>query len=126
MTLEEYVKKHLEDMAAKDDNFKARYEDKGKSMKECLQYITEQARKKAVNGCAAIADEDVASWAVHYYQEKECKPMGGVQAKVTTAPTSKPAPVSKPVEKPLKAKPKAKKESETKQKAVELDLFGGF
>lgn len=122
MTLEEFVKQHLDDMASKDENFKARYEDKNKSMKECLQYIMEQAKEQAKNGnCVAIASEDVANWAAHYYQEKDCKPKGNVQAKVTTAPAQPKAEVRQTA----KPKPKAKKK-ENKTKAVELDLFGGF
>lgn len=123
MTLEEYVKKLLEGMASNDANFRERYEDKDKSMKECLQYIMEQAKERAKNGsCVAIADENVANWAVHYYQEKDCKPKGNVQAKVV-APTEPTEPKAKPITMP---KPKAKKQTETKQKAMELDLFGGM
>lgn len=127
MTLEEYVKKHLEEMASNDENFKARYEDKEKSLKECLQYITEQAMKQAVNGCAAITDEDVANWAVHYYQEKDCKPKANVQAKVATSPVeNKPKAEVKAIKSKSQPKPKAKKQTENKAKAVELDLFGGM
>lgn len=124
MTLEEFVKNHLEDMASKDDNFRERFEDKDKSLKECFEYIMEQAKERAKKGnCVAIASEDVANWAVHYYQEKDCKPKGNVQAKVV-------APPSDPTKQAKKAitmlKPKAKKQTETQQKAMELDLFGGM
>lgn len=122
MTLEEFVKNHLEDMASNDANFRERYEDKDKSLKECLQYITEQAREQAVSGCAAIASDDVANWAVHYYQEKDCKPKCNVQAKVSAVPSAPKADVKAE----RTSTPKPKKRTETKAKAVELDLFGGF
>lgn len=124
MSLQEYLEKHLGEMASADDNFKARYEDKDKSMKECLQYITEQAKKQAVDNCAAIADEDVLNWATHYYQEKDCKPKASIQAKVV-ASSSKPKAEVKQMN-VAKPKPTAKKKEEKKSKAVELDLFGGF
>ena len=124
MTLEEYVKNHLEDMASKDANFRERFEDEEKSMKECLQYIMEQAKERAKNGsCVAIADEDVANWAVHYYQEKDCKPKGNVQAKVVAPPSEPTKQAATTVTMP---KSKAKKLTETQQKAMELDLFGGM
>lgn len=124
MTLQEYLEKHLGEMASVDENFKARYEDKDKSMKECLQYITEQAKKQAVGNCATIADEDVLNWAIHYYQEKDCKPKASIKAKVVVPP-SKPKAEIKQMN-VAKPKPTAKKKEEKKPKAVELDLFGGF
>ena len=68
MTLQEYLETKLGEMASQDPNFRERYEDKKKSMKDCLLYVTQQARKQAIRGCAAISDEDVLQKAVHYYQ----------------------------------------------------------
>lgn len=87
MTLQEYITTKLGSMAQVDPNFKERYEDKSKSMNDCLKYITQETKKQAVNNCAAISDEDVLQMAVHYYQEKDVKPKEtAVQAKVTTIP----------------------------------------
>lgn len=42
---------------------------KDKTITECFQYVKEQARKKATNGCAMIEDAVVYGWAHHYYIE---------------------------------------------------------
>lgn len=121
--LRDYITEQLNNMAAQDENFKARYEDKDKSMDECVKYIFEQAKKQAENNCAAIDNDEVLNWAVHYYQEKDCKPKNSVMAEVKTSSqvsTSKVQATSKVQSK--KAAPKAKK-TEAKGKAVELSLF---
>ena len=127
--LRDYITEQLKDMAAKDENFKARYEDKDKSMDECVKYIFEQAKKQAENNCAAIDNDEVLNWAVHYYQEKDCKPKGNVVAKVkasapavTSTVPAKPQPKKKTEPKAKKAESKAKK-AESKAKFIELNLF---
>ena len=57
MTIQEYLEKKLGEMAQQDANFRERYEDKQKSLKNCILYIKQQAHKQAVNGCAAISDD---------------------------------------------------------------------
>lgn len=42
-----------------------------KSIEKMFSYIRNQAKKKAVNGCAVISDTEVFGWAVHYYDEEE-------------------------------------------------------
>lgn len=118
--LRDYITEQLKDMAAQDENFKARYEDKDKSMDECVKYIFEQAKKQAENNCAAIDNDEVLNWAVHYYQEKDCKPKGNVVAKESSPVLKKPLP-AKPQPK-KKTAPKAKK-AESKAKFIELNLF---
>ena len=41
-----------------------------KSIDKMFSYIRNQAKKKAVNGCAVISDTEVFGWAVHYYDEE--------------------------------------------------------
>ena len=119
--LRDYITEQLKDMAAQDENFKARYEDKYKSMDECVKYIFEQAQKQAENNCAAIDNDEVLNWAVHYYQEIDCNPKGNIVAKVKASSPVVASPVpAKP--KPKKTAHKAKK-AEPKAKAVELSLF---
>ena len=119
--LRDYITEQLKDMAAQDENFKARYEDKDKSMDECVKYIFEQAQKQAENNCAAIDNDEVLNWAVHYYQEIDCKPKGNIVAKVKASSPVVASPVpAKP--QPKKTAHKAKK-AEPKAKAVELSLF---
>lgn len=42
-----------------------------KSIDKMFSYIRNQAKKKAVNGCAVISDTEVFGWAVHYYDEED-------------------------------------------------------
>lgn len=130
MTAQEYLEAKLGEMASQDPNFRARYEDEQKSMNDCIRYITQQAQKQAVNGCAAISDDEVLQMAVHYYQEKDVNPTKGCtpRAEVTTSKTekpkqeAKPQPVLIPEPKP-RAKKKAKKGSDN---SLQLDLFEGM
>lgn len=121
MTLQEYLETKLGEMASQDPNFRERYEDKKKSMTNCLCYVTQQARKQAIKGCAAISDEDVLQMAVHYYQEKDVNPTKDTpQAKIVAAPKEdKPQPVLIP-------KPQPKKKAKKVDNSLQLDLFGGM
>lgn len=125
-TLLDYIKKYLEQMASEDDNFKERYEDKAKSLKECEQYIYEQANEQAKDSnCVGIEDTDVLNWAIHYYQEKDVKPKGNVRAKVAgTSPSMEHA--TPPKAKAATIKPKKSKAKKSEPNAVELSLFGDF
>lgn len=132
MTAQEYLEAKLGEMASQDPNFRERYEDEQKSMNDCIRYITQQAQKQAVNGCAAISDDEVLQMAVHYYQEKDVNPTKGCtpRAEITTSKPKaekpkqevKPQPVLIPEPKP-RAKKKAKKGSDN---SLQLDLFGGM
>lgn len=122
MTLQEYLEKKLGEMAQQDANFRERYEDKLKSIKNCLLYITQQAHKQAVNGCAAISDDDVLQLAVHYYQEKDVEPTKQtIPAKVVAAPKEE----TKPKTAVLIPKPQPKKAKKV-DNSLQLDLFGGM
>lgn len=122
MTLQEYLEKKLGEMAQQDANFRERYEDKQKSIKNCLLYITQQAHKQAVNGCAAISDDDVLQMAVHYYQEKDVEPTKQtIPAKVVAAPKKE----TKPKTAVLIPKPQPKKAKKV-DNSLQLDLFGGM
>lgn len=121
MTLQEYLENKLGEMAQQDANFRERYEDKQKSMKNCLLYITQQAHKQAVGNCAAISDEDVLQMAVHYYQEKDVEPTKQtIPAKVVAAPKEE-----KPKTAVLIPKPQPKKAKKV-DNSLQLDLFGGM
>lgn len=122
MTLQEYLEKKLGEMAQQDANFRERYEDKQKSIKNCLLYIKQQAHKQAVNGCAAISDDDVLQMAVHYYQEKDVEPtQKTIPAKVVAAPKEE----TKPKTAVLIPKPQPKKAKKV-DNSLQLDLFGGM
>lgn len=40
-----------------------------KTLQQCWNYITKQAKKLAVKGCACIEDQTVYGWAVHFFEE---------------------------------------------------------
>ena len=124
MDFKNIIKAHLDKMAQQDFSFAERYKLESKSLDKCIQYIKSQAQKQAKQGFAAIEDDVVYGWAVHYYQEDDIKVDEKVKAKVITPKTEKkPKEVAKKQEiKPIKALVKDKKEN----KCVELDLFGGF
>lgn len=124
MTLQEYIETKLGEMANQDPNFRERYNDKQKSITDCIRYITQQARKQAIKGCAAISDEDVLQMAVHYYQEKDVNPTKDTpKAKVVAAAPNedKPQPVLIP-----KPQPKKTKKAKKVDNSLQLDLFGEF
>ena len=109
MTLQEYLEKKLGEMAQQDANFRERYEDKQKAIKQ------------AVGNCAAISDDDVLQMAVHYYQEKDVEPtQETVQAKVVAAPKE-----DKPKTAVLIPKSQPKKAKKV-DNSLQLDLLGGM
>ena len=121
MDFKEIIKAHLDKMAEQDAAFKARYELENKTLDTCVKYIFQEAQKQKTGNCAAIEDDVVYGWAVHYYQEDNLT-IDNVKAKVVHK-ADKPK-VEKPKEiKPIKALVKDKKNT---GKCVELDLFGGF
>ena len=124
MDFKEIIKRHLDKMAQQDFAFAERYKLESKSLDKCIQYIKSQAQKQAKQGFAAIEDDVVYGWAVHYYQEDDNMVDEKVKAKVVTPKAHKPKEVVKKQEiKPIKALVKSKKDN---NKCVELDLFGGF
>ena len=54
-------------LSREDMNEKYLYEEK--SLKGMLEYIRSKAKIKAVNNMAIIKDEEVFSWAIHYFDE---------------------------------------------------------
>lgn len=57
-----------------------------KNIHECWKYVTAQAKKKAVAGCAMIEDAVVFGWAHHYYIE----PKAVIDAELNPKPKDKP------------------------------------
>ncbi|MBQ0154120.1 MAG: PcfK-like family protein, partial [Bacteroidales bacterium] len=71
---EELIWKHLEGVAAQDPVFAEKLKDEKHSIKGCMKYITDEARKQAVQGCAMVEDQVVYGWAIHYYDEEVKEP----------------------------------------------------
>lgn len=70
---EDTIKAYLDKRAAEDPLFATSYAKEKKSIKECCSYIMGEAKKQAVDGAAAINDDVVFGWAVHYYDEDNIK-----------------------------------------------------
>ena len=108
-TFEKIIKDYIEKFAQGDAVFASKYEKSGKDIEGCCRYIKSEARKQAQNGCAAIKDDEVFGWAIHYFDEGLKAPKDSPRAEVKVAPTA---------EMPKKAvslanqKPKAKKGSD--------------
>lgn len=88
--MEEIIKKYLEERAKTDESVAKNLLKPNKSIEECCKYITEEARKLAKNGCAAVEDSVVFGWAVHYYDEDSIKmKKGTTPCKVSTSGADK-------------------------------------
>lgn len=69
-TIQTSIKQYLDNRAATDELFAAKYNNPKKSIQECCQYITGEAYARAEGGTAVISDEEVYGMAVHYYDEE--------------------------------------------------------
>lgn len=67
------IQAYLDQRAVSDPLFAVAYAKKNKNIKQCCDYCMGEAQKQAVNGAAAIPDEVVFGWAVHYYDEDDIK-----------------------------------------------------
>ena len=82
---EKIIKEHLEKKAGSDAVFAEKFIERckadQKAIEGCCAYITAEAKKKAVKGCAVIADDEVFGWATHFFDEN--------LSALTTAPAVK-------------------------------------
>lgn len=111
MTFEQAIKTYLDKRAKEDALFANTYKKEGKSIKECCKYIMQKARKEAKNGCAAIPDDVVYGWAVHYYDEDEIK-VSETSDSVKVSVPEQPEPKREPAADPHPKKKKAKNKNE--------------
>ena len=51
------------------EDMNEKYLNEEKNLIDMWDYIKEQAKNKAINGCAVIEDEEVYGLAVHYFDE---------------------------------------------------------
>ena len=86
----------------------------GKTMAGCMDYIRNEAKKKAVNGCACIEDKEVFGWAIHYFEEESLSE--------EKKPTEN-KPVVKAEVKEKKPSPKPKAKEQDVQLEGQLDIF---
>lgn len=108
-TFEKIIKDYIESACKTDAVLAGKYEKSGKDIEGCCKYIKSEARKQAKNGCAAIKDDEVFGWAVHYFDEGLKAPKDSPRAEVKVALT---ADMPKKAVSLANQKPKAKKGSD--------------
>ena len=122
MKLEQTIKAYLDQRAKEDALFANTYKKEGKSIKECCKYIMQKARKEAKNGCAAIPDDVVYGWAVHYYDEDGIK-VSGTTEDVQVSVPDQPEPKQEPA---AASHPKKKKAKNKNEPQPVFTLFDGM
>lgn len=110
------IKAYLDKRAQEDSLFAVTYAKENKNIQDCYSYITSQAKKQAINGCAMIEDDVVYGWAVHYYDEDDIKVDKTSNMRVSV---NNSAPKTEVKKEPPKAKLKPKKKEDVNQ----LSLF---
>ena len=100
---EKIILNYLEKNAS--DDLVERINSGKKTLTQCWNYITSEAKKEAKNGCACIEDTTVYGWAVHFFEEdgisgeafNKSTPVKTATSTETSA--SEAAPVEKPKKK---------------------------
>lgn len=126
--LQDYIEQLISTQRIKDAEFDRLTYKPNKSLKECADYILDEAFKEASkkqmdkNNCKSVgwSDTTILNLIIHYYQEDDVKPKQ-LPSNVTTTPPKKiekPKPTVVAIPQPPKAK---KKRAETK--CQELSLF---
>ena len=123
-TFENIIKEYIETACKSDEVLAGKYEKSGKDIEGCCKYIKSQARKKAQNGCAVIADAEVFGWAMHYFEEDSIEEgktyvETGVAVGVESAAEAK-----KKEDKPKIAEKPKKTKAQCDDQMSLLDLFG--
>ena len=110
------IKVYLDKRAEEYPLFAITYAKENKNIKDCCSYITRQAKKQVINGCAMIEDDVVYGWAVHYYDEDDIKveKTSNIRSEVKT---------SVPKTEVKKEAPKAKIKPKKKEDVGEYSLF---
>ena len=100
-------------------------ESTAKTLKGCVDYCKEQARKHAEDGCAMITDEEVFEWCVHYFLEDSIKE-GSKNSSASTNKVKDKESVTKPNKTP-QSKNSTKNKKDIKENFMEqLSLFDGM
>ena len=125
---EEIILKYLEGNAS--EALTEKINGGAKTLSQCWNYITCEARKQANGGCACIEDSTVYGWAIHFFEEESIngadynKAKCGVKAVKTASDEVKPA-EGAVTEANMQKKPKTKKNEACGFDQISFDsLFG--
>lgn len=115
-SFQDTIKSYLDKRAEEDSLFAVTYAKENKNIKDCCSYITSQAKKQQTGGCAAISDDVVFGWAVHYYDEDDIKVEKTSNMRVSVNNSAPKTEVKKEA-------PKAKIKPKKKEDVNQLSLF---
>lgn len=98
---ETVVKKYMDEQVRRDEALRTLYVPS--KIKDCFEYVSEQAKKMAVNGCAMVEDSLVFKWARDYYLDELPKKASKetveiVSEKAAAAPVCETAKISEDAE----------------------------
>lgn len=117
---EKIILNYLEKNAS--DDLVERINNGKKTLTQCWNYITSEAKKEAKNGCACIEDATVYGWAVHFFEEDSIS--GEAFNKSTPVKTATSAETSASEAAPVE-KPKKKAKADVGLDQISFgDLFG--
>ena len=95
---EKAIRTYLEEFGRHQPAFAAKYRSSPKTIRQCCDYIINEARKNHMlrsGKCAAMSDEETYGLAVHFFEEDSIKPVTNpTPAKVVTPQTAPSTPVS--------------------------------
>lgn len=116
---------YLLDRIETDLPLREKLESTTKTLKGCVDYCKEQARKQAEDGCAMITDDEVFEWCVHYFLEDSIKE-GAKNSPVSTKKTKDKELVTKQ-NNASQSKKTVQKKKDIKENLIEqLSLFDGM
>ena len=92
---------HLIERVNEDEGLAADVLKESKTWDGCWQYITAQAKKQAVKGCACIEDEQVYEWSEDYFRAKD-EPKPAAKPKAEKKPEKKTSTTGRQAKKPVK------------------------
>lgn len=75
----ETIKAYLDKRASEDELFAVTYQKENKNLDECCNYVMKCAKD---GSCSGYSDDEVFSWAVHYYDEDDIKNIKPISGKV--------------------------------------------
>ena len=118
------IKEHLDSVAKSDKLFAKTYAKKNKSIDECCKYIIQEVKKAAKNNSQVqVADDEIYSLAIHYYDEDDIK-VGAEMPSVKIAHATAPELKTKKTKKTTKAKKtEASADDEYVPLSLEIPLF---
>lgn len=121
-SFEDAIKTYLDELAKIDELFAKTYSKKGKSIKECCNYIMGEAKKAAKGGTSiALSDEEVYALAIHYYDEDDISASDEVVGEVVVPTKAEKANKPKTSKRKKAVKPKPVIEPQAEPEEVEED-----